>query len=409
MKKYLSALAQKWIVFSSSLSPLLFWVTVLFFAGIITVNFTLSKEQNFVFLTHSFLQGKLFFIDQLPSIHDTAPFGGKLYWPMGPFPAVLLMPFVWLSSFFALFFNQGYLQVFLTTGIFYFFFRLARHFYFSISDAWYVGIAFCFASAFFGIALFSTYTSFGHIVAIFFLCAALVEYLVKKRCLLAGVCMGLVLATRTTAGIGILFFLLDILSSHNSWKNKIRSCVALCLPVFLCAVLLLFYNAARFGNPFEHGYNIQTSFIDALTAARAYGLFGIIHIPANLYYLFLAGPLPIFRDSVSHVLTFPFLRYDSWGMGIFFTSPYLLYLFFFSYKDTFSRNLLVAIFAIALPILLYYGIGFRQFGYRYALDFLPFVYVLFLYEYSKTRHTFSRGLKITILASACINAYFLFS
>ena len=39
--------------------------------------------------------------------------------------------------------------------------------------------------------------------------------------------------------------------------------------------------------------------------------------------------------------------------------------------DRFTKLLLIGILAVALPVFLYYGIGWRQLGYRYSLDFLP--------------------------------------
>ena len=65
--------------------------------------------------------------------------------------------------------------------------------------------------------------------------------------------------------------------------------------------------------------------------AREYGLFNLKHIPGNLYHFFLATPLPVFADSLSHVLKFPYLKADPWGMGIFITSPIFIYLFPLSY------------------------------------------------------------------------------
>ena len=52
-------------------------------------------EQQYVRLAESFLSGNLHLLVELPEhLHDTALYGGRYYWPLGPFPAVLLMPVV---------------------------------------------------------------------------------------------------------------------------------------------------------------------------------------------------------------------------------------------------------------------------------------------------------------------------
>jgi len=64
-------------------------------------------------------------------------------------------------------------------------------------------------------------------------------------------------------------------------------------------------------------------------------------------------------------------------MGIFFTSPFLLYVFlvdFKKYKIAFSS--LISCITGILPALFYGGVGVWQFGYRYALDIYPFLFLI---------------------------------
>jgi len=67
--------------------------------------------------------------------------------------------------------------------------------------------------------------------------------------------------------------------------------------------------------------------------------------------------------------------------------------------------ILLTVILIALPILFYYGIGFRQFGYRYSLDFLPFLYYLFMRNRYEQRNRLTPGFKALVLASAVCNLY----
>lgn len=163
----------------------------------------------------------------------------------------------------------------------------------------------------------------------------------------------------------------------------------------------------RFGSFTEQGYTNQIVSNKYLEKAREYGLMSLIHVPGNLYYFLLSGPIPVFKDNISHVLQFPFVKANPWGMSIFLTSPIFIYLFSLSYKDRLSKILIITIAAIALPIFLYYGIGWRQFGYRYALDFLPFLFFLLIKNYKERFKELSLGFKTVIIISSLTNLYLL--
>ena len=75
---------------------------------------------------------------------------------------------------------------------------------------------------------------------------------------------------------------------------------------------------------------------------------------------------------------FPFFDWDDWGNGLFAICPIFLFLVFrrqpYLQKDKFA---LLALLCVAAPILVHFSTGWRQFGYRYALDYFPFlVYLL---------------------------------
>jgi hypothetical protein len=75
------------------------------------------------------------------------------------------------------------------------------------------------------------------------------------------------------------------------------------------------------------------------------------------------------------------------------------------YRDATSRLLLMTVLVIALPILLYYGYGYIQFGYRYSLDFMPFLYYLLMRNYRLQRGDLTTGFKAVLLASGIWNLY----
>lgn len=340
---------------------------------------------------------------------DTVPFKGKYYWPQGPFPAILMTPFVFVWQSFGQFFYQGilnYLLVILTFGLIY---KIAKKNNFSPSDSLLLSLAFCIASAYVAVALSPAAWYFAQNVTVFLILLALYEFLGKKRYWWIGLIFGFVFATRVTAGFGIVFFLMEILLSKADGKTKTHNLVKLISPVLITFSLLGYYNYVRFGNVFEQGYQIQLLLNNALVKNRSYGLFSLQHIPQNLYRFFLAGPLPVLVGDGSQVLKFPFIRTDNWGMSVFLTSPYLVYLLFLKYKDRLSFILIASIFAIAFPIFCYYGIGYNQFGYRYSLDFLPFVFFLLIRLYHQQFGDLSLRFKLFVVSSAILDLYLFYT
>jgi hypothetical protein len=58
-----------------------------------------------------------------------------------------------------------------------------------------------------------------------------------------------------------------------------------------------------------------------------------------------------------------------------------------------------------LPLLFYYGTGSRQFGYRYALDFIPLLYFMLMRAWREQRGDLSGGFKALLMFSALLNLY----
>lgn len=379
-------------------------LTVLLFAVVVCFNLANSADQQFSYLAESFLQEKTYFLSLANFDLDTVLFNGKYYWPLGPLPALLLSPFVFVFQRFNLFFFQGYLQVFLFLGVFYSFFKIARRLDYSPDDAGFLALAFCFASAFLGVGMYSVSWGFAQVVAVLLLAMALLEYLGKRRLWIIGTLMALASVTRLTAGLNVVFFLMVVFLEDSKLREKLSAGFVLALPMLIALAGLAFYNQARFGNWMEQGYSLQL-LTGAAARARSYGVMSLIHVPGNLFYFLFAGPTPVPYDDASQVLKFPFIRANPWGMSIFLTSPYFLYLFRLKYDDLISKLLLISSAIVAIPIFLYYGIGFVQFGYRYSLDFLPFLFFLLIRNYKHEHHQLSPGFKKMILVTAMTNCF----
>jgi hypothetical protein len=380
-------------------------LTLFLFGLVICFNLATSENQQFSYLAESFLQGKSYFLS-LPNFgHDSVLFNGKYYWPLGPFPALLLLPFVFVFRLFNVFFFQGYLQVFLFAGVFYSFLMIARRLGYSRDDAGFLALAFCFASVFLGVGMYAVSWGFAQVVAVLLLALALLEYLGSRRLWLIGTLMALASVTRFTAGLNVVFFLMVVFLENNTLRAKLSAGFSLVMPMLIGFAALALYNDARFGNWMEQGYSLQ-SLASAAARARSYGVMSLMHVPGNLFYFLFAGPLPITFDDGSQVLKFPYVKANPWGMSIFLTSPYFVYLFRIKYDDLISKSLLISSAVVAFPIFLYYGIGYFQFGYRYSLDFLPLLFFLLMRNYRNDHPQLSSGFKKMILVTAVTNCYF---
>jgi hypothetical protein len=86
-------------------------------------------------------------------------------------------------------------------------------------------------------------------------------------------------------------------------------------------------------------------------------------------------------------------------MGIIFTSPLLFLALKPDFKEKLERNLFIGATAIALIDFLHYMQGWVQFGYRFALDFLPFLMILLAVKF-KVKFVTITLLVISIIVSS---------
>ncbi len=386
---------------------LLVFVSLLF-GLVLWKNITGNVAQHFSLMAESFNHGRLDLM-RLDPIMGTADIffqNGKAHWANFPFPAIILMPFVFIFEKFGLFFYQGYLQFFLTLGVFWMGYLLARRFNFSSLNSIYLAIALCFGSNYSFVAFYSDSWYYSQPVVVLLTLLALYEWYTKKRLVVVGTLLGLLLATRITAEFIALFFILEILFEKKSLQERVKRLIIIGLPIFITVIILLGYNQARFGNPFETGYadeNISPEFQVAML--KKYGLFKLANIPTNIYWNFLAPPQPVFEDSTYHLVA-PFLKPNGIGMSFFIMSPIFLFIFKTLKKPNGNQvRLWVGSVASLVPLLMWYSTGFWQVGARYFLDFFALWFVLLLTAFKKPELTLQD--KSIIIASSLLNLFWI--
>jgi len=369
-------------------------------------NLSIASEQQYSLLAKSFLSGALHFTDLPQNLGDTVLVNEKYYWPNPPFPAVVLLPFVFFSSFLGFLFLQGYLQPFMAIGVFWAVLTIARKLGYSVRDGVYWAAGFVFGSSFLGVAMIPWSWYFAHVLTVLLLFLAYLEYLNKKRYSLIGVYFSLVFLTRFSATLGVLFFVFELLRTKESRFEKFRNLARLLTPLVFGILASLLYNKLRFGVTGDLGY-LHNFLAEAHERAREYGVFSIAHVPGNIYYMFLNSPDIVLRDGVSKVLSFPYIKADHWGMGLFLLSPYYLYLFVARKYNRQNVNLLITAFSIMIPIFFYFGIGWVQYGSRYSLDFLPWLHIALMAIYKENSGKLSTRFTALLVLGVIINIYLL--
>ena len=345
---------------------LYFWLTAYLFIVLFVLNFSLIGENHHVYLANSFLKGITSLVEVPQRIWDLSYFQGRYYLPFGPLPTVILMPFVWL---FKLNFQESIIKFPITILNFWLVLKICRKLNLQTEKAMLVAVFFIFGSIYTPVAIIPYSSYLAQVFATSMLLLAIYEFLSGKRWLAVGTAVALATLTRLNLALGVLFFILNLVKKPINFIGGVK----LILPIIIVLSLLALYNYQRFNTAFESGYRYQL-IPEESKARKDQGLISLKHVPANLYYMLIKTPNPVMENN-SHVFKFPFLKFDPYGMSIFFLSPVLFLIFRAKLSDRLVKTSLITVSLILITLILYYGIGWRQVGYRYALDFLPFLLI----------------------------------
>ena len=209
------------------------------------------------------------------------------------------------------------------------------------------------------------------VVGVTFNLAAIWAAIDLRRPLLAGLFVGLGMATRTPLAfsallIGLLALFPDGRLRRDGWGRVIGRLAMFAVPVAGVLATLMVYNYARFENVFEFGHTFLQE--GARPSIRDHGLLSGWFLPNNIGPALVHAPVFTFEGG-------PFIRISKHGLGLLWTTPALLLLFGSPKRDGIFWPLVATAFVVALPGLFYQNTGWVQFGYRFSLDWLPFLVV----------------------------------
>jgi len=348
---------------------------------------THTPYNHFALLAESWLHGHLDLGGPPPAYtgnNDFAVWQGKHYVSFPPFPAVLLLPAVALAGS-AERVHDG--QIFASlTGLAPSLLYLALD---ALSRAGRTGrserenvllsLLFAFGTVYWFSAVQGTVWFAAHVVGAALAALYLFASVGASHPLIAGLALGLGFATRTPLGFAFPLFLFEAwrASAQNPEGTPRRledvdlralaSKLALfAAPALAVLGLVLWYNQARFGDPFEFGHRMLA--IAWRPRIERWGLFSYHYLARNLGVILTSLP---FVGAPSAPL-----QINAHGLALWVTSPFYVWLLF--PRRTSGALWAVALTAafVALPSLLYQNSGWIQFGYRFSNDYAVFLFAM---------------------------------
>jgi hypothetical protein len=334
----------------------------------------------YVRLADAFLHGRLYLLDNPSWLNELIPnpAGIGYYVVYPPLPAVLMVPFV---AIFGLDLNQTLFGIFFAAATVPLAYLVARSVIAKTKQVntpkkstyiWFA-VLFGFGTIFWYLSSIGSVWLIAQVIATFFMLLALYECFNKNRPLLIGLLVGAAFWCRLPTALGIFFFVgLAISQQQNpEWKNKFKSALPYLLK--LAAGLAFFvglefiYNLVRYGTIFPVGYWMIPGVLDE--PWFSHGHFSVLYIVDNLKP-FLLG-LPMLTANA------PFVQFPMSGMAIWFTTPAFIFALKSKIRDSVTWWSWLAVFCIAAVIFTNATTGWG-FGYRYAVDFYPFLFLLTL-------------------------------
>ena len=357
-----------------------------------------SAAPHFVYQARAWLEGRLDVDPRvLPNLEDwacvrevagvktrcTPPLRADDRWFVSfpSFPAVVMLPFVALQGYA---FNDTSFGVFVGALALALFYRLVRDL-----AAWgalrrteresrELAVLLGFGTLFLYCAIRGEVWFSAEVMGVALTCLYVRCSVEARRPFLAGLCFSMATLTRTPLVFSCVFFLLEALCPGPARAAQLRAVMAqpgpalrklglFALGALPLAAAAAAYNLYRFGRVAEFGHAFL--FNNRVNAdIDRYGLFDLAYLPRNLEAAFLKGPVL----SLS-----PWrLGYDPHGLSLLLTLPLVLLLLVPRERPRLHLPLWLTVAACALPGLLYQNTGYMQFGFRFSLDYTPYLLLL---------------------------------
>jgi len=339
-----------------------------------------SRAPHFIYQDDAWLHGELALRRPPPDLNDWARVGDRWYVSFPPGPALLMLPGVALLGLD--FPDVAFTVAFAALNVLLFFLlleKLRREEESSRTRGENAGLALLLA---FGTVAFSCsirgevwYTA--EVLGLTSSCLYLLAAYRARRPFLAGLAFGFGAITRTPLVFSIVFFALELIAGEGELGvalrepatyrdlRRLRRLALFGAGAFPFLAFAAWANFARFGSPLDFGH--AHFFNNRVNAdVQRYGLFSFHYLERQLHAAFTRLP------HLEHGR----LTYDPYGMSLLLTTPLFALLLWPRKRPRLHRLLWLTTAATALPGFFYQNTGYVQFGYRFSLDYTPYLFLL---------------------------------
>jgi hypothetical protein len=319
-----------------------------------------TPYDNYVLLAQAFLHGQTAIVWPGAWI-DALPFHGNYYIIEGPFPAVLLMP--WVALFGGA--NQTLLAALLCGVAAGACWRTCEQLGLrATSTAWICVFLFA-GTQLAWCAMLGDVWFVAHVASAACAFLALAELTGKRRGSLVALALVAAAFSRFSLVLAIPVFAWLVVRDRPVPEQR-RAALGFGAVVVFGAVLWAAYNHARWGVWTDIGY---TAWYNNDSAGAPSGSpFQLRYFPYQLWSFFWQGP--------QFLAAWPFVVPTYSGLAMTWTSPALVLALFARRPRALVIGLWIATLLVAGPSFIYYVNGYAQFGMRHALDFEPFLVIL---------------------------------
>jgi hypothetical protein len=318
--------------------------------------------DHMMILANDITQGRVD-LSSLTTINDIVTIDGRHYQAMSLLPTVPYLTFVpfevlWPFSRWIVSGVIGIVAAWLALPV-------ARRYGPGGTATYWLAALGAFGTMLFTLAIEGDFYYLAHLESVLLVFVALIEWHDRRRPWVLGLLVGLATLARPTLLLMAVPLGIVLLAEA---RNRVRVAAEFALPLAAALAVTAAWDYVRFGSVLETGYGIAW-ITPPLEALRSQGLFSIVHVPTNLA-LFVGGGFGI-QDA------FPWLKPSTEGQSILLTTPALLVAVNAGFRGRLNQMLWGAAILTAIPVFLYYGGGGgTTYGYRYAMDFIPFLFAL---------------------------------
>ncbi len=343
-----------------------------------------TKTPQYIFLAYSFLQGKLNLTTLPKSTYDLILFQNKWYVPGGMALALLLMPVVAVAGVSISDVLIGVIIGSLNVALMYI---LLGDLTKKTSTRIWLTILFAAGTVHWWLSSVGSVWFNTQLVAVFFM-ILFVRDTLRNHPWLAGLWLGFAALSRPPVLFSLAFYLTFVLSYERNFRLALKRLLPFGVMIAGTLAVMLTYNYVRFGKLLEFGYGYVHGAPELTGTYAATGGFNVKYMPCNMYVSLFGLPniawTPLldiheacsYLEPASQVFGKLSSFFNPLGMSVFLTTPAFLLIFRAKLRDDLVIPSWVGIVSVLIPLWMYHTTGWVQFGYRYMLDFIVFLFIL---------------------------------